>query len=248
MLAKRRREPCLEISVLRKSYQARGVLEGIDFVVYPGEIFGLLGPNGAGKSTAFKIAMGLVIPDAGTVIFCGTDVTDLPTYQRARMGMGYLAQEPSVFRDLTVLENLQCILELQGQRFDETVERELRGLLKELHLDHLTDQRAGNLSGGERRRLEITRVMMAKPRLLLLDEPFANVDPITLQDLKKWLKYFSERNVAILITDHNAMELLSFAHRNCVIGGGQVLAQGDRATLLASPIVRERYLGADFEL
>lgn len=237
--------PTLGICNLHKAYRSRTILEGIHCEIYPGEIVGLLGPNGAGKSTAFQIAIGLVLPDKGQVIFKGRDVTRLPTYQRARLGMGYLAQEPTVFRDLTLLENLQCIWELQASLGPFSTAKAL-DMLDELHLRHLARERANTLSGGERRRLEITRAMMSSPALLMLDEPFANIDPLTLQDLKKWLVHFSKRGVAVLITDHNAHELLSLAHRNYVIGNGRVLAHGDRATLLKSSLVRERYLGTDF--
>lgn len=236
----------LRAKALFKSYRGRTVLDGIDFAVSKGEIVGLLGPNGAGKSTAFKIVMGLIAPDEGLVEFQGKEITRLATYQRARIGMGYLAQEPSIFRDLTVRENLECILQLQNRSIKEKGRDYLHQLLGELHLDHLADKRAKTLSGGERRRLEITRAMMGRPSLLLLDEPFANVDPISLQDLKKWLLHFSKQGIAILITDHNAMELLSIADRNYVIGGGRVLAEGDRKTLMESQVVRERYLGAEF--
>lgn len=237
---------CLRARGLVKRYGGRPILNGIDFEVRAGEIVGLLGPNGAGKSTAFKIAMGLIAPDEGKIDFRGRDVTLLPTFQRARLGMGYLAQEPSIFRDLSVKENLECILQLQNRSLIEGNDRYILELLSELHLEHLADKRAETLSGGERRRLEITRAMMARPSLLLLDEPFANVDPITLQDLKKWLLHFSKRGIAILITDHNAIELLGLAHRNYVIGSGRVLAQGDRQVLTENQVVRERYLGTEF--
>lgn len=239
---------CLCVRDLVKRYRARPILESVSFEVRAGEIVGLLGPNGAGKSTAFKIAMGLIEPDAGTVYFQGQNVTKLPTFKRARLGMGYLAQEPSIFRDLTVKENLECILQLQNRSLNDKKEEHIDRLLGELHLLHLADKRAKTLSGGERRRLEITRAMMAQPTLLLLDEPFANIDPITLQDLKKWLLHFSKRGIAILITDHNAFELLSLAHRNYVIGSGRVLAHGDRQELIKSKVVRERYLGTEFSM
>lgn len=241
------RIPTLRVCNLRKTYQSRTILEGIDFEIHPGEIVGLLGPNGAGKSTAFKIAIGLVLPDMGQVHFEGRDITRLPTYKRARLGMGYLAQEPTVFRDLTVLENLQCIWELQDT-FEPFSTAQALDALSELHLEHLAGEKASTLSGGERRRLEITRIMMLRPALLMLDEPFANVDPLTLQDLKKWLIHFSKQGIAVLITDHNAPELLNLAKRSYVIGNGHVLAQGDRSTLLKSSLVRERYLGTEFAL
>lgn len=232
---------------LVKVYGSRRVVEGLNFSVNNGEIVGLLGPNGAGKTTAFYMAMGLVAPSAGRVFFQGQDVTHLAVHQRARLGMGYLAQEPSVFRQLTVEQNILCILEGQGLRRKERKVR-LEELLQELNLSSLAKSRAGSLSGGERRRLEITRSLVTKPSFLLLDEPFANVDPLTIQDLKQMIQMLSSKGISVLITDHNAREIFSVVDRSYLVQKGHVVAEGSPQELISNPMVRETYLGKDFRL
>lgn len=237
--------PIFEAKGLEKAWGGRPIVRGLSFSLCPGEIVGLLGPNGAGKTTAFYMTIGLVRPDRGQVLWQGQDVTSWPVHQRARAGMGYLAQEPSVFRQLTVAQNLQAILEtlpLTGQ------ERRLRQqmLLEELHLTAFANQIAATLSGGQRRRVEIARALVTQPRLLLLDEPFANIDPLTIQDLKQMIRYLSARGIAVLITDHNAREILSFVHRVTLVVDGQTLASGTPEELSNHAIARERYLGSEF--
>lgn len=238
---------CLEVSQLRKSYGNRNVVDDISFQIEQGEVVGLLGPNGAGKTTAFYMAMGLVKPDRGTVLFHGEDVTSKPMYQRARMGMGYLPQEPSVFRGLTVEENLLCVLEHMPLSRQERKVR-LEELLEELHLTSLAKKSAAALSGGERRRLEITRALAAQPTLLLLDEPFANIDPITINDVQRIIRLLSEKGISILITDHNAREIFTTVKRSYLVRDGRVMVSGTMEELISNPIAVKYYLGEDFKL
>jgi lipopolysaccharide export system ATP-binding protein len=239
--------PCLDVCGLVKSYGGRKVVDGLSLSVKPGEIVGLLGPNGAGKTTAFYMMAGLIRPDAGRVAFRGVDVTRKPIHFRARMGMGYLAQEPSVFRNLTVEENIKCILECL--KLSKT-ERKLRleSLLHELHLEPLAKKKAAALSGGERRRLEITRALVTNPIFLMLDEPFANIDPISVHDLKKMIQLLSNKNISILITDHNAREIFSVVHRGYIVMDGKVLISGSVEELVNHNEVRRAYLGNEFKL
>lgn len=238
---------CLEVSQLRKSYGNRNVVDEISFQIEQGEVVGLLGPNGAGKTTAFYMTMGLVKPDRGTVLFHGEDVTHKPMYQRARMGMGYLPQEPSVFRGLTVEENLLCVLEQMPLSKQERKDR-LEELLEELHLTSLAKKSAAALSGGERRRLEITRALATKPTLLLLDEPFANIDPITINDVQRIIRLLSEKGISILITDHNAREIFTTVKRSYLVRDGRVMVSGTMEELINNPIAVKYYLGEDFKL
>lgn len=237
----------LEASHLVKSYGGRQVVNGLSFQVGAGEIIGLLGPNGAGKTTAFYMTAGLIRPDEGKVIFQGADVTDLPMHRRARMGMGYLAQEPSVFRNLTVEQNILCILETLSLSKQER-QQQLEELLGELRLEHLAKKRAITLSGGERRRVEITRALVTKPAFLMLDEPFANIDPLSVQDLQQMIRLLAERQIGILITDHNAREILSIVDRCYLIQEGKVTLQGKPEELLESEEARRTYLGTGFKL
>lgn len=238
---------CLDVRGLKKSYGGRPVVNGLSFQVKNGEIVGLLGPNGAGKTTAFYMTIGLIRPDAGQVIFRGNDVTDSPMHKRARMGMGYLAQEPSVFRNLTVEENILCILEELPISKAERMRR-LEELLEELHLTPLAKKKAVSLSGGERRRLEITRALVTSPTFLMLDEPFANIDPITVHEVKQMIKHLSERNISILITDHNAREIFSVAHRSYIVREGNVMLSGSVDELVNNEEARRTYLGSEFRL
>ncbi len=239
--------PCLEVSNLEKSYGGRKVVDGLSFCVYPGEIVGLLGPNGAGKTTAFYMTVGLIKPDKGSVVFNGVDVTDMPMHKRARMGMGYLAQEPSVFRNLTVEENILCILECMDLTKAERTQR-LEELLADLHLTRLAKKKALALSGGERRRLEITRAMVTSPSFLMLDEPFANIDPISVYEVKEMIQHLTSKNISILITDHNAREIFSVVNRGYIVIDGKARISGTVDELIHHEDVRRSYLGVDFKL
>jgi lipopolysaccharide export system ATP-binding protein len=237
----------LNVKNLVKSYGGRRVVNGLSFNVAKGEIVGLLGPNGAGKTTAFYMTVGLIRPDSGCGEFDETDVTNFPMHKRARMGMGYLAQEPSVFRQLTVEENILCILESLPITKAER-NRRLEQLLQELHLEPLAKKKALGLSGGERRRLEITRALVTNPTLLMLDEPFANIDPISVHEVKQMIRLLSEKNISILITDHNTREIFSVVHRSYIVREGTVLMSGSVDELVNSEEARRIYLGNDFRL
>lgn len=240
-------QACLEVKDLVKSYSGRLVVNGLSFQVGNGEIVGLLGPNGAGKTTAFYMTVGLIKPDQGKVIFQGQEVTGAPMHKRARMGMGYLAQEPSVFRNLTVAENILCILEsLPLSKLER--HRQLNELLHELHLEHLAKKKAAALSGGERRRLEITRALVTKPTFLMLDEPFANIDPLSVQDVKHLIRLLARKQISILITDHNAREIFSVVDKCYLVQEGKVAFEGTVKALLADPDARRTYLGMDFKM
>ena len=241
------RQSCLEVKDLVKSYGGRPVVNGLSFSVGKGEIVGLLGPNGAGKTTAFYMTVGLIQPQSGRVIFQGSDVTHEPIHQRARMGMGYLAQEPSVFRQLTVEENIACILETLSLSAQERKQR-LTELLEELHLTALAKKPAQALSGGERRRLEITRALVTKPTFLLLDEPFANIDPISISEVKSLVKHLAAKDISVLITDHNAREIFSVVDRSYIVVDGKVILSGTVQELLNSSEARRTYLGDDFRI
>lgn len=240
-------EFCLEVKDLEKKYDGRAVVNGLSFRVRPGEIVGLLGPNGAGKTTAFYMTIGLIRPDNGKVFFKGKDVTGSPIHERARMGMGYLAQEPSVFRNLTVEENILCILESLQLNKKEQKQR-LQELLSELHLEHLAKKKAATLSGGERRRVEITRALVTNPSFLMLDEPFANIDPISVQDVKHLIRLLAKKGISILITDHNAREIFSAVDKSYLIQEGRVTLEGSVEQLINDEKARRTYLGSDFKI
>lgn len=232
---------------LEKVYNQRKVVNGVDLNVNAGEIVGLLGPNGAGKTTSFYMTIGLVQPSAGRVFFKGHDVTALPMYQRARMGMGYLAQEPSIFRSLTVEQNVMAILETLPLKKPERLKR-LRFLLDELKIGQLAKQRAYTLSGGERRRLEITRALVTNPSLILLDEPFSGVDPLAVSDVQQIIIDLKRRGLGILITDHNVRETLAVVDRAYLICEGKVLREGTSDFLVNDEVSRELYLGPRFKM
>lgn len=232
---------------IEKVYGQRKVVNGVDVNVNAGEIVGLLGPNGAGKTTSFYMTVGLVKPSSGRVFFKGHDVTALPMYQRARMGMGYLAQEPSIFRRLTVEENVMAILETLPLRKNERVKR-LTFLLDELKIGQLAKQRAYTLSGGERRRLEITRALVTNPSLILLDEPFSGVDPLAVSDVQQIVIDLKRRGLGILITDHNVRETLAVVDRAYLICEGKVLREGTSDFLVNDEVSRELYLGPRFKM
>jgi lipopolysaccharide export system ATP-binding protein len=237
----------LVVEGLEKSYGGRSVVNGLSLKVAPGEIVGLLGPNGAGKTTAFYMIIGLIQQDRGTVLFNDVDITKMPIHERARLGLGYLAQEPSVFRDLTVEENVLCILEAMPYSEKER-EVKLQELLKELHIDHLAKKKAAALSGGERRRLEITRALTSHPTCLMLDEPFANIDPIAIQDVKNIIRHLVKKNIGILITDHNAREIFSIVDRSYLVAEGKVLLSGTVDELVNNEHARHTYFGDSFRL
>jgi lipopolysaccharide export system ATP-binding protein len=244
---KTEKETCLSVKGLVKSYGGRRVVDDLSFNVTEGEVVGLLGPNGAGKTTAFYMVMGLIRPDKGRVYFRNSDITQKAIHQRARMGMGYLAQEPSVFRNLTVEENILCILENQPLNKAER-KRRLEELLHELHLEGLAKKEASGLSGGERRRLEITRALVTNPSFLLLDEPFANIDPIAINDVKEMIRHLAQKNISVLITDHNAREIFSIVDRSYLMYAGKVMMSGSVDELLNNEEARTHYLGADFSM
>lgn len=232
---------------LVKAYRKRRVVNGVSIRVGPGEIVGLLGPNGAGKTTTFNMVVGVVRPDEGAVRFQGQDVTRWPMHKRARLGMGYLTQEPSVFRKLTVEENILAILETCRINSAERKLR-LKYLLDELDLTPLARSKAYLLSGGEKRRLEITRALVTSPRLLLLDEPFAGIDPLAVYEVQKIVRRLRDRGLGILITDHNARETLKLVDRAYLIVRGEVMCEGDAEFLANDPKAREIYLGPDFNM
>ena len=232
---------------LVKSYRKRRVVDGVSLVIEPGTIVGLLGPNGAGKTTTFYMIVGLVRPDAGRVLLGGEDLTGLAMYERARMGLGYLAQEPSVFRKLTVAENIRAVLEYQNISRDEMEDR-LRGHLEDLGILHLADERAYSLSGGERRRVEIARAMVNSPRILLLDEPFSGIDPKAVCDIQDILVGLRERGMGILLTDHNVGATLGICDHAYIIESGRMLMAGTPEEIVDHRGVRDVYLGERFTI
>ena len=232
---------------LTKSYGGRTVVRGVNLDVSSGEIVGLLGPNGAGKTTTFYMTVGLAAPDSGRVILDGHDVTDDPMYVRARKGIGYLPQEPSIFRGLTVEQNILAILETMDLDAGERKNR-LRALLAELNLTPLAQAPAHTLSGGERRRAEITRALCVSPKFMLLDEPFAGIDPIAVTDIQKIIFHLRDRGIGVLITDHNVRETLRITERAYIVHGGVIFKSGTPASLAADEEVRRIYLGAEFRL
>jgi lipopolysaccharide export system ATP-binding protein len=232
---------------LDKSFGGRRVLREVSVSIKAGEIVGLLGPNGAGKTTSFYIIVGLLRPDGGQVTLNGSDVTDLPMYQRARAGISYLPQEPSVFRKLTVEENILAILETLPISAEERQVR-LSELLEELSIAHLAKNKAFSLSGGERRRLEITRALVISPAFMLLDEPFAGIDPIAVLDIQNIVQQLKERGIGVLITDHNVRETLGICDRAYILNDGAILEEGVPAHIAESRQARELYLGEQFRL
>ena len=232
---------------LVKVYRKRRVVDDISLEINKGEVVGLLGPNGAGKTTTFYIIVGLIAPDKGKVSFNGKKITKIPMFQRARMGMGYLAQEPSIFRKLTVEENLLLILESLGVKRDERRER-CYSLLKELEIDHLADYKGYMLSGGERRRVEIARTLTSSPSFMLLDEPFTGVDPIAVYDIQEIISYLKEKGLGILITDHNVRETLKITDRAYIMHNGKILTSGTPQKVANCEVTRKIYLGERFNL
>ena len=239
-------DPILDVRGLVKAYKGRRVVDGVSFQISAGEIVGLLGPNGAGKTTSFRMTVGLVTPDAGEVWLGGRECGRLPMYQRARNGMGYLPQEPSIFRRMKVRDNVLAVLEAmpmkRGEREDRADE-----LLESLDLTHIVGSLAETLSGGERRRLEIARALASEPKILMLDEPFAGVDPLAVDEIQGILHQLKAEGIGVLITDHNVRETLETTDRAYVIHRGQILREGSPAALISDPVVREVYLGDRFD-
>ncbi len=233
---------------LRKRYKAREVVREFGLTLDAGEVVGLLGPNGAGKTTCFYMIVGLVPADEGRIVLDGTDITGEPMHRRARRGVGYLPQEPSVFRKLSVADNIMLVLELRDDLDRAGREAELASLMDELQVTHVADQIGASLSGGERRRVEIARALAARPRLMLLDEPFAGVDPISVGEIQRIVRHLKNRGIGVLITDHNVRETLGICDRAYILSDGGVLAQGAPDALLANPDVRRVYLGESFRL
>jgi lipopolysaccharide export system ATP-binding protein len=232
---------------LKKRYKSRTVVHDVSFEVGSGEVVGLLGPNGAGKTTCFYMVVGLVACDGGDIHFNDTKLTHLPIHRRAQLGVSYLPQEASVFRKLTVSENIKAVLELQNLPAGE-IENRLERLLEELHIAHIRNSPAASLSGGERRRVEIARALATEPRFILLDEPFAGVDPIAVLDIQKIIRFLKERNIGVLITDHNVRETLGICDHAYIINEGGVLASGRPDEIIYNESVRKVYLGENFRL
>ncbi len=233
---------------LQKRFRARQVVRDFAFSIREGEVVGLLGPNGAGKTTCFYMVVGLIEADAGTIKLDKYDITGLPMHARAKLGIGYLPQEPSVFRRLTVADNIMAVLELRESLDAKQRAAELESLLDELKIAHIAEQRGISLSGGERRRVEIARALAAEPRYMLLDEPFAGVDPISVGEIQRIVRHLKELGIGVLITDHNVRETLGICDRAYILNDGEVLSRGTPAHILADEKVREVYLGREFRL
>ena len=233
---------------LKKSYKKRTVVEDVSIELGSGEVVGLLGPNGAGKTTCFYMIVGLIACDAGNVHINDKNITHLAIHQRAKLGISYLPQEASVFRKLTVIENIKAVLELQKNLDPDEIDRRAEQLLEELHIGHIRHSSAASLSGGERRRVEITRALATEPRFILLDEPFAGVDPIAVLDIQKIIRFLKERNIGVLITDHNVRETLGICDHAYIMNEGSVLAAGRPEEIIYNENVRKVYLGENFRL
>jgi lipopolysaccharide export system ATP-binding protein len=231
-----------------KSYNSRNVVNGVSLQVNTGEVVGLLGPNGAGKTTSFYMMVGLVKADEGTITLDDYDITHHPMHLRARLGIGYLPQEPSIFRKLSVADNLRAVLQIRSDLTSGQMSLVIEELLEEFHIPHLRDQQASSLSGGERRRLEIARALATNPQFILLDEPFAGVDPISVDDIKKIIEQLKDRGIGVLITEHNVRETLGICDRAYILNQGQVIAEGGAEAIVANEQVRKVYLGNNFSL
>jgi len=238
----------LSANEISKSYKLRKVVKSLSLEIKSGEVVGLLGPNGAGKTTAFYMIVGLVAADKGTILLDGQDLTAQPMHRRSKLGLGYLPQEASIFRKLTVEQNIQAILEIRDDLDRAGREQELENLLDELHIGHVRKGVGISLSGGERRRVEIARALAANPLFVLLDEPFAGVDPISVLDIQRIIKHLSERDIGVLITDHNVRETLGICSRAYILSDGSLIASGSPDEILENNHVREVYLGQEFKL
>ena len=233
---------------LSKSYGKRPVVKDVSFSVSQGEVVGILGPNGAGKTTCFYMTIGLVRQDGGQILIDNLDISELPMHGRARKGLGYLPQEPSIFRKLSVSDNILAILEMRKDLNTQQRLEKLDSLLNEFHITHLTESYGMSLSGGERRRVEIARALATDPKFILLDEPFAGVDPISVNDIKSIIRHLSDKGIGVLITDHNVRETLDICTRAYIIGEGHVIAEGTTAHILSDQKVRDTYLGDNFTM
>ena len=238
----------LSAQEIYKSYKSQNVVKGISLDIQSGEVVGLLGPNGAGKTTAFYIIVGLITADSGSIFLDGKNITHLPIHRRAMMGLGYLPQEASIFRKLTVEQNILAILETRPNLSKENREQELDKLLEELHVGHVRSTMGISLSGGERRRVEIARALAANPQFVLLDEPFAGVDPISVLDIQRIIRHLCDRNIGVLITDHNVRETLGICGRAYILNEGALIASGTPEEILQNQHVRDVYLGKEFRL
>lgn len=238
----------LKATNLHKSYGRKEVVRGVSIEVEPGQVVGLLGPNGAGKTTCFYMIVGLIPTDKGSILIDDVDITHKPVNVRSSLGVGYLPQEASVFRKLSVRDNIMAILELRRDLDVNGRNETLQTLMEELGVAHLAGQMGQILSGGERRRVEIARALAARPRFILLDEPFAGVDPISVKEIQEIVRHLTEQNIGVLITDHNVREMMGICHHAYILNEGQVLAQGDTDALLANEEVRKVYLGSEFRL
>ena len=238
----------LSVQDISKSYKLRKVVKGISLQIKSGEVVGLLGPNGAGKTTAFYMIVGLIVADSGKILLDDKDLTTQPMHRRAKLGLGYLPQEASIFRKLTVEQNILAILENRDDLDQAGRERELENLLDELHVGHVRTSPGISLSGGERRRVEIARALAANPLFVLLDEPFAGVDPISVLDIQRIIRHLSERDIGVLITDHNVRETLGICGHAYILSDGSLIAEGSPQDILENQHVREVYLGQEFKL
>lgn len=243
----------LKVENLKKTFGKKEAVKGVSFNIKSGEIVGLLGPNGAGKTTTFYMMIGIMKPDSGRIFLNNSDISSLPIYKRARLGLGYLPQEPSIFRKLTVRDNLKAVLEIKYKYTDnkeasKNIDDEVQSLLKEFNLLEFADREGYKLSGGERRRAEIARAIALKPIFMLFDEPFAGIDPLAVMELKKTIKQLKDKGIGVIITDHNVRETLSITDRAFIIHSGTLLAEGSPENLVNNPVVREAYLGKEFNL
>ncbi|WP_028844475.1 LPS export ABC transporter ATP-binding protein [Thermodesulfovibrio thiophilus] len=241
----------LKVEELKKSFGKKEAVKGVSFSVHSGEVVGLLGPNGAGKTTTFYMMIGIINPDSGNIFLDDKNITSMPIYERARLGIGYLPQEPSIFRKLTVRNNLKAVLEIKYDGNKEAMQRiddEVNQLLEEFNLTEFADREGYKLSGGERRRAEIARAIALRPIFMLFDEPFAGIDPLAVVELTKTIKQLKNRGIGVIITDHNVRETLAITDRAFIIHSGKLLAEGSPDTLVNDPVVREAYLGEEFRL
>ncbi|MAY56796.1 MAG: LPS export ABC transporter ATP-binding protein [Gammaproteobacteria bacterium] len=238
----------LSASHLAKSYKSRQVVRDVSLTVNSGQIVGLLGPNGAGKTTCFYMIVGLVNADKGRISINDQDLTGLPIFARARLGLGYLPQDSSIFRNLTVADNIMAILETRKELSAQQREEKLESLIQEFHINHIRDNKGMSLSGGERRRTEIARALATDPRFILLDEPFAGVDPISVSDIKSIIQHLKDRGIGVLLTDHNVRETLDICEKAYIVSDGGIIAEGDAQQILANQRVRDVYLGKNFQI
>lgn len=241
----------LKVEKLKKSFGEKQAVKDVSFSIESGEVVGLLGPNGAGKTTTFYMMIGIIKPDSGRIFLNNKEISSLPIYERAKLGLGYLPQEPSIFRKLTVRDNLRAVIEIKydgNKKMSKKIDEEVNQILEEFNLTEFAQREGYKLSGGERRRTEIARAVILKPTFMLFDEPFAGIDPIAVVELKKTIKHLKDKGIGIIITDHNVRETLSITDRAFIIHNGELLAEGSFDSLVNDPIVREAFLGKEFKL